>query len=232
MSYDPTQPAVIGEDSASEQPATSESGSTGAPQQDPKDVAQGKAHDVASNAKQSGGQLASTAKEEAGDVAAEAKAQARDLAAQAQEEFASQASRQHERATSALHDIASELGSMADNADTPGAATDVVRQAADRVSSAAGWLESRQTGELLDDVKDFARQRPGAFLAAAAAVGFVAGRLTRGLTDDAPNAGADDAPNGDPDPYDASLDPTLVDPQQPTPTTDAWVDVAPRDIAR
>ena len=37
----------------------------------------------------------------------------------------------------------------------------------------------------MEDLSRWARQRPGTFLAAAAAIGLVAGRLTRGLADDA-----------------------------------------------
>ena len=42
------------------------------------------------------------------------------------------------------------------------------------------WLDNHEPSDLLDEVKRFARRRPGAFLALAAAAGVVAGRLTRG----------------------------------------------------
>ena len=71
---------------------------------------------------------------------------------------------------------------MASSSQQSGIATGLAGQAGDRVQSVAGWLEQRQPGEVLDDVRDFARRRPGTFLAAAAAVGLIGGRLTRGLT--------------------------------------------------
>ena len=83
---------------------------------------------------------------------------------------------------------------MASSSGQNGLATDLAVQASDRVHSVAGWLEQRQPGEVLDEVRDFARRRPGTFLAAAAVVGLIGGRLTRGLT-----AGSDTSsttPNG------------------------------------
>ena len=52
------------------------------------------------------------------------------------------------------------------------------------MSDAAGWLENRDPGSLVTELKQFARQRPGTFLAAAAAIGVVGGRLSRGLVAD------------------------------------------------
>jgi hypothetical protein len=76
--------------------------------------------------------------------------------------------------------VSQQLNSMADGADS-GVASDVVRQAASRVSDVAGWLENREPAELLEDVKRFARRQPGLFIAIAAGAGFVAGRLTKAL---------------------------------------------------
>jgi hypothetical protein len=64
---------------------------------------------------------------------------------------------------------------------------DLVRQAADRSASVASWLEGRDPGSLLDEVKTFARQRPGTFLLLAAGAGILAGRLTRSLSEGAPD---------------------------------------------
>ena len=48
---------------------------------------------------------------------------------------------------------------------------------------AASWLEQREPADLLDEVRNFARRRPGTFLIGAAVAGLAAGRLTRGLKD-------------------------------------------------
>ena len=49
------------------------------------------------------------------------------------------------------------------------------------VESFAGKLQNREPAELLDEVRSFARRKPGLFLLGAAAAGVVAGRLTRGV---------------------------------------------------
>src|SRR6478735_8569011 len=56
------------------------------------------------------------------------------------------------------------------------------RQAADKARQAAGWLADRDPGSLLDEVRSFARHKPGTYLAIALGAGVLAGRLTRGLT--------------------------------------------------
>ena len=70
---------------------------------------------------------------------------------------------------------------MADNSEQSGLATEFAHQASDRTGSIADWLDGRQPGDLLNDVRDFARRRPGAFLLGALVAGVVAGRLTRNL---------------------------------------------------
>lgn len=149
-----------------------------------RDVAKDEASSVAADAKAGGKQVAETAKEQASDVASEAKQQAKDVYRQAKRELTEQASTQNQRAAVGLAGLASELRTMADRGDG-GVATDLTQQAASRIDQAAVWLGDREPGDVLNEVKRFARQRPGAFLAAAAAIGFLGGRLTRGLADDA-----------------------------------------------
>ena len=60
-------------------------------------------------------------------------------------------------------------------------ATDLAQQAGERTNAVASWLEEREPGHVVDEITRFARQRPGAFLAAAAGAGFLVGRLGRGL---------------------------------------------------
>jgi hypothetical protein len=51
------------------------------------------------------------------------------------------------------------------------------------VDSLGRWLDSHGPDEVLDEVRSFARRRPGTFLLIAAGAGVVLGRLTRGLKD-------------------------------------------------
>jgi hypothetical protein len=164
-------------------PATTQA--TTPPEGSTTEVAKDQAQSVASDAKQSGQQVAQTAKEQTQEVASEARDQARELYRQLRGEVGDQAATQHQRAASGLHTLGDELGSMARGSEQSGVATDLAQQAADRVHALAGWLESREPGDVLGEVTSFARRKPGTFLAAAAAIGFLGGRLTRGLAADA-----------------------------------------------
>ncbi|MFJ6654084.1 hypothetical protein ACIQLJ_14935 [Microbacterium sp. NPDC091313] len=131
------------------------------------------------------GDVVGTAASEARAVVGETKSQAKDLFAQTQRELREQAGVQQQRVAEGLRGIGDELGSMADASDSPGVASDLVRQVSTRVSDAAGWLADRDPGSLLSEVKAYARRRPGVFIAAAALAGLAAGRLTRALTEGA-----------------------------------------------
>ena len=146
------------------------------------EVAKQQAADVADTAKQAGAQVADTVKEQAGQVTAEATHQAKQLLAQAQSELSEQAAATQQRVSEGLHALADELSGMARNSDQDGVATDLARQAADKARQAAGWLADRDPGSLLDEVRSFARKKPGTYLAIALGAGVLAGRLTRGLT--------------------------------------------------
>ena len=149
------------------------------------EVAKGQASQVGDTAAQAGQQVAEVAKEQVANVAEQTKTEAKNLLSQTRDELSSQAGNQQQRAAGGLRSLGSELQSMAaGNSDGDGPAAQVARQAADRINTAAGWLENRDPGQVLTEVQRFARQRPGAFLALAAVAGLAAGRLTRGLTAD------------------------------------------------
>ncbi|MBP1137963.1 hypothetical protein JOE31_004195 [Arthrobacter sp. PvP023] len=152
------------------------------------ETAKQEAGDVAHQATDSAQHVAETAKAEAANVAGEVKANAKDLLYQAKTDLTDQAGAQQQKVAQGLHSISGELRTMADASDQPGVATDLIRQAADRSASVASWLEGRDPGSLLDEVKTFARQRPGTFLMLAAGAGILAGRLTRSLTAGAPDS--------------------------------------------
>lgn len=152
------------------------------------DAVKGEAADVARTAADSAQSVAETAKTEAANVASEAKANAKDLLYQARSDLTSQAGVQQQKVASSLRSVSDELHSMARASDQPGVASDLVRQVADRSSSVAEWLDRRDPGSLLDEVKTFARQRPGTFLLLAAGAGVLAGRLTRSLSAGAPES--------------------------------------------
>ncbi|MFL0565273.1 hypothetical protein ACH0CG_05920 [Microbacterium sp. 179-I 1D1 NHS] len=125
--------------------------------------------------------VAHTAKDEAASVASEAKTQLKDLYSQGRTELSGQAAQQQERLAGGLKAAGDELGAMARNSDGSGIATDLVQQVSTRLTDVASWLGERDPAALLDEVKRFARRRPLAFIAGAAVVGVVAGRLVRAM---------------------------------------------------
>lgn len=149
-------------------------------------AAKDQAAQVGQTAKEAGGQVASTAKEEARNVAGEARNQARDLMQQTQSQVREQAGAQKAKAAGGLRSLGEELRALAQGQQAEagtGRVSGLADQAADAVNQFASWLDAREPGDLLEEVRDFARRRPGAFLLGAAAAGVVAGRLTRGAVD-------------------------------------------------
>ncbi|SFT92480.1 hypothetical protein [Arthrobacter sp. ov118] len=152
-----------------------------------KEAAKGEAAAVAGHAAGEAKNVAETAKAEAANVAAEVKTNAKGLLDQAKSGLTDQAGAQQQKAADGIRTISSQLHTMADASDQPGVAADLIRQVAERTQSAASWLENRDAGSLLEEVKSFARRRPGTFLLAAAGAGLLAGRLGRSLQAGAPD---------------------------------------------
>ena len=137
---------------------------------------------VGESAVSAGGDVVWSAKDQGREIAAEAGRQAKDLYGRARTEMADQARTQQKRAASGLFAVADEAARIADRGGESGPVTRVVQDASARIAQAGRWLEDREPGQLLDDVKRYARRHPGAFLLAAAALGVVAGRFAKDLT--------------------------------------------------
>ncbi|WP_410592334.1 hypothetical protein [Amycolatopsis sp. lyj-23] len=145
------------------------------------ETAKGEAREVAATAADRGGEVAQTAADQAKHVAAHAQQEARDLLREGREQLQTQARDGQRKAAESLHQLAGQLERMAEQTDSPGLAGDVARQVSDRTRTVADWLEHREPGDLLDEVRRFARRRPGTFLVGAAVAGALVGRLTRGV---------------------------------------------------
>ena len=153
--------------------------------------------DLKQEAGAAGHRVADTAKQEARSVASEAKYQVRRLADRVGGEVRSQASTQQHRAAGGIRDVGSQFSEMAATSTSSGMARDLVETVGARADSVASWLDQREPQDLLEEVKRFARRRPGVFLAIAAGVGVVIGRLTRSLatpSDSSSGTGAKAAP--------------------------------------
>jgi hypothetical protein len=144
-------------------------------------AAKEQAGQVGQTATQAGGQVAQTTKEQAANVVGEAKQQARDLVGEARTQVSGQAGQQKGRAVEGIRALAGELDDMAQQGGQSGIATEVARQVASRAHGLADHLDRHEPAELLDQVRSYARRRPVAFLAGAAVLGVLAGRLTRNL---------------------------------------------------
>ena len=153
------------------------------------DVAREQAATVSRSAGEAGGHVAQTAADQAREVVSETARQARDLLGEAGGHARGQAFVQQQKAASQLRSVADELQEMTAKGGQSGVATEVAQQAAERIHGVASWLEQREPADVLQAVRDFARRRPGVFLAGAVAAGLAAGRLTRGMTDAARSGG-------------------------------------------
>lgn len=159
------------------------------------DTAKQEASDLASTAKTEATDVVDTAKDQAASVAHEARTQAKDLYRTTTRELREQAGTQQQRLADGLRSVGDELDSMAESSAEPGVASDLVQQVSRRVGSAASWLSERDPSSVMDEVKRYARRKPGTFIAIAAVAGVVVGRLTRALASAASDE-KDDAQTG------------------------------------
>ena len=135
-------------------------------------------------------QVAAVAAEEAHNVAGEAQDQIRRLVEETRAQAQDQAATQLDRLVETLRTFSDDLHAMASHSGSSGLAADVSRQAAGKVRTISSSLDGRDPSELLQDLRGFARRRPGLFLLGALTAGVVAGRLARGAASSAPDDSA------------------------------------------
>ncbi|MEV6412545.1 hypothetical protein [Kribbella sp. NPDC051718] len=178
-------------------------------------------------------EVAASVKEKASDVASDAREQTRRLAGQTRDELVSQAGQQKERAAGSLRAVGDELRGMAEHGQS-GLGAQLATHGAGFANQAADFLQQHEPGELLDEVRRYARRKPGTFLLMAAVAGVVAGRMTRALSAGDPQAsrpsgsgaqGHPDTGNGYSTPPSAPVSAppvgrTTPPPPVPPPTTD------------
>lgn len=174
--------------------ATTTAGAAGAESggdPDLKDEARHAAGTAADQAKQTAGtaadegrHVAGVAKDEARNLMEESKAQAQGLLQEARSQVDEQSRTQRDRLVGTLRAFGDDIEKMANGEQVSGGmAQDLARQVAERARDVSGRIDGREPVELLDEVRSFARRRPGTFLLGALAAGVVAGRLTRGAKD-------------------------------------------------
>lgn len=164
-------------------PPTTSGARPGTDTQSTTDVAKDEAGNIGQTAAQAGSQVASTAVDQARTVAQETQHQAMNLLDQGRSQVREQAIGQQQKAAQGLSSLADELRGMVNGTsmDTTGPAHDLLQQATGKIEEFAGWLQNREPADLLDEVRSFARRKPGTFLLGAAIAGIAAGRLTSGV---------------------------------------------------
>ncbi len=137
-------------------------------------------------------EVAGEAVREIKDVARTATDEARRLVDQTTGELKSQASTQTDRIAEGLHSLSSQLQRAASGQPLEdGPVRDLAKQAGSTVDDLARRLSDGGIEGVGRDVSDFARRRPGAFLAGAATLGFLAGRVLRGAQAASQDSGSD-----------------------------------------
>lgn len=156
------------------------------------ETVQNEATDIAASAAEQAGQVTDVISEQAKAVVSETGRQAHQLLEQGVSELRGQAGEGQQKVAGGLRNLADQLRTMSERSES-GMASDVVRQVSERASTAASWLESREPGDLVGELRNLARRRPGIFLAGLAFAGVLVGRLTRnmvtGAKDDEPDQG-------------------------------------------
>jgi hypothetical protein len=158
-----------------------------------------KAQQVAGQGKEAATQAAAdvkdTAKEQAQRVGEEAKTQARNVASDVRDKVSEQARTQNDKLVGSIRQTADHLDEMrGDRPDSPAAT--VVSRVADGGRQLADYLDRNGPEGVLQEVQDFARRRPGAFLATALVAGFVVGRLGKSVAKADPDAGTSSGKTG------------------------------------
>lgn len=147
-------------------------------------TAKDQARQTAGTARDEAQNVAGVAKEEARNVVSESRHQAAGLLDEARTQVDEQARAQRDRVVETLRTFGDDIEKMANGEQTDGGmAQDIARQVADRARELSSRMDGREPAELLDEVRSFARRRPGTFLLGALAAGVVAGRLARGAKD-------------------------------------------------
>jgi uncharacterized protein YjbJ (UPF0337 family) len=196
---------------------------------DVKGTAQEQAQQVAGTTKEEATQVVGTAKEQVQAVTSDVREQTRQLADEARGQLMDQAGSQRDRAVESLRSVGGELSQMADSADGSGLGVQLAREAGSVTSNAADFLEQHEPAELVDELRNLARRRPGAFLLGAAVAGLVVGRLTRSAKSahSSDTSGSTDGGRSSMDYAYASQTAYTTPGTQPSVEADAWGPDAP-----
>lgn len=144
------------------------------------DQAKEETRQLANRAGDEAQRVSETAKDEARRVTDDVTEHARDLVSTATDQVRHQAEEQTAKLAGTLSQLGEQVHALAEGrSEEAGDADRYARQLADGVSQLADRIEHLGASGVVDEVQRFARRRPGAFLAGAAAAGVVVSRLLR-----------------------------------------------------
>src|SRR3712207_2529498 len=147
---------------------------------------------------QGGNRVTEQAKQQSQQLAHQSRQQARqqasNLASRGSEQAKSQLASQKHNASQRMVPIQSALRETAQQLRNQGQGQvgDYAERAADQVERFSTYLRQTEVDEIMEEVRGFARRRPGLFLGSAAAVGFFATRFLKSTSEEAPSAGDGD----------------------------------------
>jgi hypothetical protein len=121
------------------------------------------------------------AKELVGQASGALKAEAKSFASVAQDRVRAEAQKGTEKATRTLGDFANAIRKAGDelSAADQSPASRLVQQAADGLETFSRNLEGKDPGALLNDIREFGRRHPVAFIGGAVLAGLALGRFVR-----------------------------------------------------
>jgi hypothetical protein len=136
------------------------------------------------------GQVTEQAKQQSQQLAQQARQQASQLANRGTEQAKSQLASQKHAASQRMVPIQSALRESAQQLRNQGQGQvgDYAEKAADQVERFSTYLRQTEVDEIMDEVRGFARRRPGLFLGSAAAIGFFATRFLKSSSEEASSA--------------------------------------------
>jgi hypothetical protein len=115
----------------------------------------------------------------AGGAAGELRADAQQVGSKAKERIHSEVDARKGEAATQARSVSSAFQTAAGELDqgAPAWLRSALQQGAEQVQRLADTLEQKDSRQIVNEVQDFARQRPGLFLGACAAAGFAAARI-------------------------------------------------------
>lgn len=143
-----------------------------------------RAREVGEEARGQAAEVTETAKQQAARVGGEVREQTVHLVEDLRHELHDQARAQTDRFGESTHRLSDEMHALADGRpEDAGRLPERTDRLADQIGQIAHEIDTRGFDGLLEEVQDYARRRPGAFLLGAAVAGFAMSRMTRSERD-------------------------------------------------